>query len=100
MPPRRRSGNFQTSGNLLKVFSAFLMVGGLLFFNVWWPIQAHRANKSLIHIQKDLTSKKIQLNFLQAEYSNLISLTSIDQWAKNNGRWINPTHRNVITIQN
>lgn len=76
------------------------VVGLFLFFHVWWPIQAERADVQLKFLTSNLAQKKADLRDLSDAYSRLVSLSHLDQWAKNNGPWHIPRHADVITITN
>lgn len=82
-------------GPLARVAIAFGVVGGLLFFRVWWPIQAERSLLQLKKVEAGVFLKKSELNSLNERLGTLTSLTALDQWAKRNGPWVSPNAENV-----
>lgn len=77
----------------------FSVFGVILFIFVWWPIQAERARKTLKEWEIKVSQKKAELNQLNEHYSDLVSLPSLDRWAKQHGPWKTPNPNDIITIQ-
>ncbi len=78
----------------------FLLAGGLLlFFSVWWPIQAERRLIILKRTETQLLLKKTELNVLNARYASLTSLAELDAWSKRHGPWRSPGPEDILAIQ-
>jgi hypothetical protein len=77
----------------------FFMGALILFFQVWWPIQAERSLSQLKRIKSEISEKKSELNTLNAKYAALSSLIVVDEWAKTHGSWKSPRPEDVITLQ-
>lgn len=100
MSPIRKRENGVTSEQFFKICLTVMAVGFLSFVYVWWPIQAERALKDLKSIQKEISLQKAELNHIHTEYSKLVSLSAIDEWAQQNGQWRSPKPGDVYTITN
>ena len=74
-------------------------MGGVLFFYVWWPIQAERALITLKRVEKEVSQKKQEINELNSKYASLTSLSNLDAWAKKNGPWKSPSANDIFTIE-
>jgi hypothetical protein len=96
--PRRKGFEGKMSFQVLGIWMGVLMVGVILFFHVWWPIQAERASSELKKLENDLSIKKSELDRLKTQYSQMISLASLESVAKSSGQWKNPSIEHVITI--
>lgn len=85
-------------GAFWRVFGVFIGVGLLLFFHVWWPIQAERSALELKRVEMAIFQKKSELNVLNERYAVLAALPVLDQWAKKHGSWVPASAENVILI--
>jgi len=84
---------------LLRLGGAILSGGALLFFYVWWPIQAERSLKELKVVESTLSDKKQELQDLSMRTTTLTSLSVLDAWAKKNGPWKTPGAADVVAIE-
>jgi hypothetical protein len=73
-------------------------VGALLFFRVWWPIQAERSSLERNRMDAAVFQKKSELNMLNEKYAALTTLPLLDQWAKRHGPWVPATAENVLLL--
>jgi len=96
--PRKKSREGKMAFQVLEIWLGFLLVGIILFFHVWWPIQAERASVQMNKLENELSIKKSELDRLRAQYFDLISLASLAQVAKANGQWMAPSIEHVITL--
>ena len=96
MTEREKKRQREALTPIFRVAAGFLMVGVILFFHVWWPIQAERSTVLLKHVETELSQKKADLHLLQERYASLTSLAALDQWAKKNGPWKSPSADDVI----
>jgi hypothetical protein len=84
--------------NFWRVFALFMGVGALLFFRVWWPIQAERSSLERNRMDAAVFQKKSELNMLNEKYAALTTLPLLDQWAKRHGPWVPATAENVLLL--
>lgn len=85
---------------VLQAGGMLLASGALLFFYVWWPIQAERAKGQLKVLEKQLSEEKAVLNDLQEKIMNTTSLYALDKWAKAHGNWKSPGENDVLFVEN
>jgi hypothetical protein len=83
---------------LLKIFGLFMGTGALLFFRVWWPIQAERSALTLQRLDGRVFQKKSELNMLNERYAALTTLPLLDQWSKRHGAWVPASAENVLLL--
>lgn len=96
--PRKRRDEGKFSFYAVGVWIGILLAGAILFFHVWWPIQAERALFELRKMEKEVSIKKSELDRLQTQYSEMISLASLEQVAREKGRWVSPSIEHVVII--
>lgn len=99
MRSRRDDGGLSLV-QVLQVGAVVLASGALLFFYVWWPIQAERAKGQMKALEKQLSEEKTVLNNLQGKIHHATSLPALDQWAKAHGTWKSPGANDVLFIEN
>jgi hypothetical protein len=98
MSLRRKHQHGFSHGQVLRLGTAFLAVGLVLFLFVWWPIQAERAALRLGEWEEKLALKKAELNTLKSRYAQLTSLHVLDKWASAHGPWRSPKSDDVILL--
>ena len=81
-----------------RVCALFMGIGLLLFFRVWWPIQAERSSRERNRLDALVFQKKSELNGLNEQYAALTTLPLLDQWSKRHGLWVPATAENVLLI--
>jgi hypothetical protein len=81
-----------------RLFFLFIGVGALLFFRVWWPIQAERSALELKRVDARVSQKKSELDLLNEKYAALTTLPLLDQWSKKHGPWVQATSENVLLL--
>ncbi|MCB4756015.1 MAG: hypothetical protein LHV69_03125 [Elusimicrobia bacterium] len=86
-------------GGLLNWGGLIILAGAVLFFYVWWPIQAERARVRLNQLEEQLSQKKSELQEINQRLASLTSLSHLDAWARENGPWKVPGPGEVLSLE-
>ena len=94
----RQAARLPHWANFWRICALFIGVGVVLFFRVWWPIQAERSSIERNRLDAAVFQKKSELNMLNERYAALTTLPLLDQWAKRPGAWVPATAENVLLL--